>query len=106
MTFKPTVQFLPYLREGQRTEKKKITLLLSQWKISKRKERERKSSMGTKGKAAVCAQKLSALLELPGCSLLLDNQGTGSSSPSQHKVLLAQGHRSELGTTEREQREA
>lgn len=40
------------LREGQWT-KKKITLLLSQWKISRRKEKERKSSTSTKGKAAV-----------------------------------------------------
>lgn len=45
-------------------------------------KRKRKSSTHTKGKAAVCAQKLSALLGLPGCSLLLANEGRGSSSPA------------------------
>lgn len=49
---------------------------------SAREKKEEKQHAHTKGKSAARAQKLSAVLELPGCSLLLADEGRCSSSPA------------------------
>lgn len=77
MTFELAVQFQPYLREGQRTEKKKLPSCWANGKSAGEKK--------GRGKAAHAPrEKLQYVLRssLPACSLLLANQGRCSSSPA------------------------
>lgn len=80
-TFEPAVQFQAYLREGKRTEKKIYPPAESMENQQEKRKGEEKQHTH-QGKSCSTCSKVSALLELPGCPLLLANQGRCSFSPA------------------------